>query len=581
MRAAVAALEKERGPASGGERAEIRSVFEDALDLMHGALDNRALDEKAASLEAFEIAQWVDQSAAATALNQLSARFSSGSSELAKLVRQEQDLLGQAKAIDESLTEEVSKDDNIRIPGQEDRLRRAQTEITKTLQELRTQLADKFPTYAALANPKPAAAADATGALGQSEAMLFLVATQSQTHLFVVTPAGIAWRTAAIPERALLGRISSFRRGLTFDEYQQGRVGDLFDLSIAYGLYHSLLGPVDDLIKDKPQLLIVPTGAFTSLPFDVLLTQEPPSALPKSMADLSIYREVAWLFKRQAITVLPSVAGLSQLRGTLRKSGAARPMVGFGDPVFNLKRETERVQTKGGTLTVMNAGTYFWQGHRIDPKDIHDVLPRLEETADHLRLVAKSVGAPESDIHLGSDASETTVKHLPLDQYRIVYFATHGLVADDLLGVNESALALTIPDHPSAEDDGLLTASEIARLKLNADWVVHEACNTIAGDKPGAEALSGLARAFFYAGARALLVSHWSVEVNAAGVLIEGTFGQLQQDRSIGRAQALRLSMLNYLEHGPPYPAFWAPFELVGDGGPSTAPAAGAPATTR
>ena len=123
---------------------------------------------------------------------------------------------------------------------------------------------------------------------------------------------------------------------------------------------------------------------------------------------------------------------------------------------------------------------------------------------------------PPADIHLGRDASETTVKRAALAEYGIVYFATHGLVAGDIKGVGEPSLALSIPDQPSELDDGLLTASEVAQLKLNADWVVLSACNTIAGDKPGAEALSGLARSFFYAGARALLVSHWAVDSEAA-----------------------------------------------------------------
>jgi hypothetical protein len=93
----------------------------------------------------------------------------------------------------------------------------------------------------------------------------------------------------------------------------------------------------------------------------------------------------------------------------------------------------------------------------------------------------------------------------------------------------------------------LLTASEIAQLRLNADWVVLSACNTVAGDKPGAEALSGLTRAFFYAGARALLVSHRAVESRAATRLTTATFDLLRADPRLGRAEALRRAMLDYL----------------------------------
>jgi len=118
--------------------------------------------------------------------------------------------------------------------------------------------------------------------------------------------------------------------------------------------------------------------------------------------------------------------------------------------------------------------------------------------------------------------------------------------------------------------DGYLLASEIAALKLDADWVILSACNTAAGGAEGAEALSGLARAFFYAGARALLVSHWSVYSDSTVKLITDAVSRMAADRSIGRAQAMRQSMLAMIDKGRPYevhPTFWAPFVVVGEGG--------------
>ena len=133
------------------------------------------------------------------------------------------------------------------------------------------------------------------------------------------------------------------------------------------------------------------------------------------------------------------------------------------------------------------------------------------------------------------------VKRAPLADYGIVYFATHGLVAGDVKGLAEPSLALSIPKQPSELDDGLLTASEVAQLKLNADWVVLSACNTIAGDKPGAEALSGLARSFFYAGARALLVSHWAVDSEAATRLaVRPSIGSKRIRRSAAPRRCVR-----------------------------------------
>jgi CHAT domain-containing protein len=194
----------------------------------------------------------------------------------------------------------------------------------------------------------------------------------------------------------------------------------------------------------------------------------------------------------------------------------------------------------------------------------------LPDTADELNAIAKNLGVAATDIHLGEDASDTTLKRTPLADYGIVYFATHGLVAGDVKGLAEPSLVLSIPRQPTEFDDGLLTVSEVAQLKLNADWVVLSACNTIAGDKPGAEALSGLARSFFYAGARALLVSHWAVNSEAATQFAISTFDRLKADPKLGRAQALQRAMLAYLNDAfsprNAYPAYWEPFALIGEG---------------
>jgi CHAT domain-containing protein len=371
----------------------------------------------------------------------------------------------------------------------------------------------------------------------------------------------------------------SDRRGLAradCDAILAGR-HDLFDVGRAHELYQTLLGPVDGLIKGKRNLLVVPSGALTALPFHLLVTEKPKVATPRledavTVATFAPYREAAWLIKRQAVTVLPSVASLRALRVFARKDQAMKPMVGFGDPVFNLEAErgsagTQTAQARGVTT---RSYTAFWKGVSIDRGELANALPRLADTADELKKVAATLGAASGDIYLREAASETTVKRAALSDYRIVYFATHGLVAGEVKGLAEPSLALTLPRQASEMDDGLLTASEIAQLKLNADWVVLSACNTVAGDKPGAEALSGLARAFFYAGARALLVSHWAVESKAATRLTTATFDLLRTDPKLGRAEALRRTMLAYLADTSipmnAYPALWAPFEIVGEG---------------
>jgi CHAT domain-containing protein len=328
---------------------------------------------------------------------------------------------------------------------------------------------------------------------------------------------------------------------------------------------------VEALAKGKRSLVVVPSGALTALPFHLLVTEKPAAPIPDKIEG---YRDAAWLLKRQAVSVLPSVASLKSLRAFARRDRSIKPMTGFGDPLFNPAQESggnQRATVKSASRGVTTvAYTDFWQGAGVDRGRLAQALPPLPDTADELNAVARDLGVAASDIHLGADASETTVKRAPLADYSIVYFATHGLVAGDVKGFAEPALALSIPKQPTDLDDGLLTSSEVAQLKLNADWVVLSACNTIAGDKPGAEALSGLARSFFYAGARALLVSHWAVDSAAATRLTTLTFDRLKIDPKIGRAEALRQAMLSYLNDATSpknaYPAFWGPFALIGEG---------------
>jgi CHAT domain-containing protein len=152
----------------------------------------------------------------------------------------------------------------------------------------------------------------------------------------------------------------------------------------------------------------------------------------------------------------------------------------------------------------------------------------------------------------------------------MMHFATHGVLAGELNGTHEPGLILTPSAIATEEDDGYLSASEIAALKLDADLVILSACNTAAGGATSAEALSGLARAFIYAQARALLVSHWAVDSGATVKLITAAVGELARDPKVGRAEALRRSMLALINNGAPHeahPAYWAPFVVVGEGG--------------
>ena len=318
-------------------------------------------------------------------------------------------------------------------------------------------------------------------------------------------------------------QVAAFRRGLDIgkaNDASSGKSG-LFDLALANELYGTLLGPVETLVKDKRSsaggAVGIADGAAVSSPGDV----EAGCRDPRHIRRLSRCGLAAQAPGGVGIAV--GRKPLKTLRVFARKEQGTKPMTGFGDPLFDPSQVgggDKRGATKPGSVKsaargVTNAAyTDFWKGAGVDRARLAQALPQLPDTADELNAVAKDLGVSSADIHLGEDASETTVKRAPLADYSIVYFATHGLVAGDVKGVAEPSLVLSIPKQPSEFDDGLLTASEVAQLKLNADWVVLSACHTIAGDKPGAEALSG-------AGAVVLLCRR----PRAAGVALGGGFG--------------------------------------------------------
>ncbi|MEP7246921.1 MAG: CHAT domain-containing protein, partial [Gammaproteobacteria bacterium] len=357
-----------------------------------------------------------------------------------------------------------------------------------------------------------------------------------------------------------------------------------FDTGRAHALYRALFGQLGDLI-DHRQLLIVPSAVLGRLPFHVLVTEQPEF----DSAGLYRYDLTKWLVHSHAITILPSVASLAALRQAAKPSAATRAFIGFGNPVLVGPDGQDRAASAFQQCTQTSAhpiqqipravrapAAKFYRSGIANIEFLRAQYP-LPETAFELCTVSRSLGELDDAVYLGKRATETAVKALSasgaLRRARIVHFATHGLLSteSELFGGSaEPALLLTPPDTASEADDGLLTGSEVARLDLDADWVVLSACNTAAGGggHERLNMLSGLARSFFYAGARALMVSHWAVNSDVTVKLVTGTFGHLRADPRMGRAQALRLSMLEMLKAGElnAHPANWAPFIVVGEG---------------
>lgn len=510
--------------------------------------------------EAFAAMQWSKASDTAAAVSHMAARFAAGSDALANLVRQRQDTQNRLDTDELQILNAVSQPPGKRSAPAEAGLRAEADSLRQRLTQLDAELAAKFPAYAELASPRPITIAETQKLLAPNQAMIVYAVGTNESYFAVVNHDIAGIFGVPIGAKDLTAAVKKLRRSLN----PEGKTSvPPFEASTAFQLYQKFFAPAEPALKGVTQLYVVTDGAFESLPLGVLLTGKP-SADTLSAPDQ--LRAAPWLARRYAVSVLPSVSSLKALRQFAGAAHAPQPFMGFGDPVLKPQPGDNRgapAPARGGTMQSI------YRGGAVDQAELRD-LPSLPETAGELQAEATLFKAGADSVLVLEAATVTAVKRADLKSRRILAFATHGLLAGDV-GVAEPGLVLTPPANPTQEDDGLLKASEIAQLKLNADLVILSACNTAASDgTPGAEGFSGLSKAFLYAGARSLMVSHWSVISDSTVALMTRMAAHLEE-KGVGRAEALRraeLDLMNDKDHPEfSHPLFWAPFVVVGEGG--------------
>ena len=519
----------------------------------------------------FQVANVAQNSSVQRALAAAAVRSTPDDPLLAETLRREQDAAQEKNwALNTLATLEFAP------PSQVDgdiikTLRGRVLELRAARQTLVSEIRAKFPEFSRLMTPKPTSLAEVQAHLRPGEAMIATYVGKRRSFVWAVPAAGRPAFHAAPISRADLRDMVGLLRGALDPRPQTLADIPTYDLETAHFLYQELLAPIEATWRPAKSLIVVAHGPLGLLPFALLPTE--PAKLPRKGALLfDGYRAVPWLARSHAVTVLPSVASLLTLRATPRSSAPRRAFVGFGDPWFS-SDQAALVQDRGDQPVMLAAGgEKALRGLPIrlrslpvmDNVDSAELarLPRLPDTADELRSIALALNAdPTQDVFIGAEASETRVKTMDLSGRKVIAFATHGMVAGDLNGLTQPALAFSSPAVVGGEDDGLLTMGEVLGLKLDADWVVLSACNTGSAAGAGAEAISGLGRAFFYAGARALLVSNWPVHSDAAKSLTTDVFRRQAADQG-GFKDASGQMLFSYA-----HPLFWAPFSIVGDGG--------------
>jgi CHAT domain-containing protein len=506
--------------------------------------------------EAFLAAQDAYLSRAAQAMARTAVRGVAGKGKLGDLVRQQQDLTGKIALWQDRQLSAIGK-------GEDEAARRYFALIEeggKKLAQIDAEIDKRFPDFRAMLNPAPMAIGEVARALKPDEGLLVVVNSLDGVTSFAIGPAGSTWHRASLTkaeidaiQRRLLCQLDE---AMCSDQKSAQGSRRQYDLQGAYRLYTEIVRPVESVLSGVKRLYVVSQGEFARLPLNLLPTSVPARA--GATADLAAMAGSGWLVDRHAMITLPSVASL-RLLGKDGRS-AAQAFIGYGAPVLRGSPPDQ-------------AGFARTPIPGLADVELLQSLKPLPGTAEELAAQAASLGSNARAVRLGAAATEAAVRaDKALGQARVITFATHSLMAGELEGYNEPGLVFTPPKVPTARDDGILSASEAATLSLHADWVILSACNTASGAE-GAEALSGLARGFLFAGARALLVSHWGLKDQATAAL---TVEALREDRELSRGMALQAAMktmrtgkrsdgtalASWRPHWA-HPAYWAGFSLI------------------
>lgn len=509
----------------------LRGLFEVYFDSLDAGPDG----EIAGSEDDFFAFQYLQTTRTAATVAKIAERARAGSGEA---VRKHQDLsreLGELYSAFAVASGEGASALLHRITAKEKEVAAAQQEAEAN-----------DPTYAARPGFRFLTLAETRTRLDEGEAVLLSFVGRNHAYLWLVTRSTASLRRLAISPAALDEEVRALRSEAT--GYNESVENRRWPLAVFRKPYLSTLGGFANALDGVNRLYVVPHGLFDGLPFGALLTDDPP-------AENMTFQEMRaaklpWVVRQTAINMLPSLQAIEPLSRSVASGTDRRPFLGVGNPDFGAGL---RVASLRGLSPIRPLA-----------------IPALPETETEITRIAEIVRAESAeDLLIGERASEAVIRQMTLDHYRIITFATHGILAGEFLGVSEPALVLAMPKNPQADNDGLLTASEVSALRLDAELVVLSACNTAGSDgRPGAEGLSGLANAFFYAGAQNLVVTHWAIPSNPAVDISVGMIEAYQGNAQPDWATALQASVLDMIDGDGPvayvHPGAWGAHMVVG-----------------
>ena len=529
-----------------GTRAELISP---CLDAYAASISKQADPGQALAAEMFLAAQLMQGGITSEQIAQATARLEENARDprVAQAIRRREDAsVGLQTLYRQRDALAASGNGTAAAPGAAADLDKRITAAQAALADADAALQAASPNYGQLVQQVVPASA-VLSALRPHEGFISIVLGPSDGWEFLLRDGRITIARIAGGQPRIAQLVAAIRRGI-----EQTSAGvPPFNIAAARELYDATLAQFGTGLDGASAVTIAPTGPLLSLPFEVLLT---------GPADNGNLAGAPWLLRKFAISHVPAPANFVSLRRVASGSRATEPWFGFGDFL---------------PMTLAQARASFPTASCAESAQLLAGLPPLPFARKELEAARLIMGASAQDELLGRAFTVPDVMKAQLTNFRILHFATHAILPAELACQSEPAIITSPPPGATSASGALLTATDVTGLNLDADLVILSACNS--GGPNGStagESLSGLARAFFFAGARALLVTHWDVNDQTAAYLIAQTLQRIRTRPDLGPAEALRETQLDILANAGrelpaeiAHPYFWAPFALIGEGG--------------
>jgi CHAT domain-containing protein/tetratricopeptide (TPR) repeat protein len=440
--------------------------------------------------------------------------------------------------------------------------------LTSEYNEIKTRLKVESPRYAALTQPQMLTVSQIQSLLDDDTTLLEYSLGEERSYLWVITPASI--KTYTLPKRV---EIENLARGLLdiLNAYylpQAARQLNISDHQLdsrywqqAAQLSRMVLGPAASELKNK-RLLLVTEGALQYIPFAGL-------PFPYAQENEQASQPPTPLLLNYEIISLPSASVFAALRQQAIPRLANGSVAVFADPVFDKtdSRVRQSPQTPASLIALRASRRTAVNLKRlirsIRSADDRASFPRLPATRIEAEAILANAPAGSFLKALDFKASLATVKSSDMSRYKILHFATHGLLDGEHPEL--SAIVLSLVDEEGKSQNGFLRQHDIYNLVLPVDLVVLSACNTALGKDVKGEGLVGMTRGFMYAGAARVIASLWKVDDDATAELMKNFYQHMLRENQLPvvALRAAQIEMWNRRQWHAPY--YWAAFLFQGE----------------